>query len=111
MRTWDIRDSVPTDESTLRIFRILCQDTIYVFHALGEQMDPPAILRREPFDLLDDAKLSTMATIKKRGDNNNLQAGLLLRKVFTRLIARQEDFLEIPKLGTECQASAKNRRS
>src|SRR5580704_11875599 len=99
MGTWDVRDIVPADEPTLCTFRIFCEESIYVFHALGEQMDAPTILRREPFDLLDDAKLSTMTTIKKRRHDNNLQAGLLLRKTVTRLIARWEDFLEIPKLG------------
>jgi len=30
---------------------------------LGKQMDPPAVFRRQSFDLFDDATLSTMATI------------------------------------------------
>lgn len=63
MGAGNVRDSVPTDEPGLCTFRIFYEQTIYVFNVLGKQMDPPTVLRRQPFDLFDDAKLSTMATI------------------------------------------------
>ena len=111
MRTWNVRDSVPPDEPARGTFRIICDETIYVFNALGKQMNPPAISRRESLNLLNDAELSSMATIQEWRHYNNLQADLRLLVVFTRLFERQEDFLEIPKVGTECQASAKNSYS
>ena len=111
MWTWNVGDSVPPDEPARCTFRIIPGETIYVFDALGKQMDPPAISRRESLNLLDDAKLSSMATIQEGRNYNNLQVGLRLLIVFTRLFERQEDSLEIPKLGTESQASAKNRYS
>jgi hypothetical protein len=63
MGTRNVRNVVPTDEPALNIFWIFSGETIYVFHALREQMDAPAVLRRQSFDLLDDAKLCTVATI------------------------------------------------
>ena len=111
MGAWNVKNSVPADEPARCTFRIICDETIYVFNALGKQMDPPAISRRESLNLLNDAKLSSMATIQEGRHYNNLQAGLRLLMAFTRLFARQEDFLEIPKLGTECRASAKNSYS
>jgi hypothetical protein len=74
-------------------------------------MDPPTISRRESLNLFNDAKLSSVATIQEGRHYNNLQAGLRLLMVVTRLFAQQEDFLEIPKLGTECLASATNSYS
>jgi len=71
-------------------------------------MDFPAISRRTSLNLLDDAKLCSVATIEEWRHDDNLQAALRLLMVFTRLFERQEDSLEIPKLGTEYQASAKN---
>ena len=59
----NIRDSVPADEPGRCSFWIFREETIYVFNTLRKQMDPPAVLRRQPFDLFDDAKLSTMVTI------------------------------------------------
>ena len=111
MGTGNVGDSVPADEPGRCTFRIFCEETIYVFDVLGKQMDPPVVLRRQSFDLFDDAKLSTMATIKKWRHDNNLQAGPRLLISFARLFAREEDFLEIPKFGTVYQASAKNRHS
>jgi len=111
MGTWNVKNSVPSDEPARCTFRIICDETMYVFNALGKQMDSPAISRRESLNLLDDAELSSMATIQEWRHYNNLQADLRLLMVFTRLFERQEDFLEIPKVGTECQASAKNSYS
>ena len=111
MRTWNAKDSVPPDEAALCTFQIICDETMYVFNAMGKQMDSPAISRRESLNLLDDAELSSMATIQEWRHYNNLQADLRLLMVFTRLFGRQEDFLEIPKVGTECQALAKNSYS
>src|SRR5258707_7714779 len=107
MRTWNVRDSVPPDEPARCTFRIICDETIYCFNTLGKQMDSPAISRRKSLNLLNDAKLSSVATIQEGRHYDNLQAGLRLLMVFTRLFERQEGFLGIPKLGTECQASTK----
>ena len=93
MGSGNVRDSVPADEPGRCICRIFCEETIYVFNLLGKQMDPPAVCRRQPFDLFDDAKLSTMATIQKWRHDNNLQAGLRLLIGFKQLLARYEDFL------------------
>ena len=111
MGTWNVKNSVPSDEPARGTFRVICDETIYVFNALGKQMDSPAILGRESLNLLDDAELSSMAAIQEWRHYNNLQADLRLLMAFTRLSARQEDFLEIPGAGTECQASAKNSYS
>ena len=111
MGAWNVKNSVPPDEPARGTFRIFCDETIYVFNALGKQMDSPAISRRESLNLLDDAELSSMAAIQEWRHYNNLQADLGLLTVFTRSFARQEDFLEIPRVGTECQASARNSYS
>jgi hypothetical protein len=63
MGAGNVRNCVPADEPARCTFRVLCEEAIYVFNVLGKQMDPPAVLRRQSFDLFDDAKLSTMATI------------------------------------------------
>ena len=111
MGTWNVKDSVPPNEPARYAFRIICDETIYVFNTLGKQMDPPGISRRKSLNLLNDAKLGSVATIQEGRHYDNLQAGLRLLKVFTRLFEGQEGFLGIPKLGTECQASAINNYS
>ena len=111
MGTWNVKNPVPPDEPARSTFSIIGDEAIYVFNALGKQMDPPAISRRESLNLLNDAKLSSVATVQEGRNYNNLQAGLRLLMVFTRLFERQEDFLEIPKVEKECQASAKNSYS
>src|SRR5258708_7703261 len=77
MGTWNVKNSVPSDEPARGTFRIICDETIYVFNALGKQMDSPAISRRESLNLFDDAELSSMATIQEWRHYNNLQADLL----------------------------------
>ena len=104
MGAWNVKNSVPPDKPAFCTFRVICDETIYVFNALGKQMDSPAISRRESLNLLDDAELSSMAAIQEGRHYNNLQAGLRLLMAFTRLFARQEESLEIPKVGEECQA-------
>ena len=111
MGTWNVKNPVPSDEPARGTVRVICDETIYVFNPLGKQMDSPAISRRESLNLFDDAELSSMAAIQEWRHYNNLQADLRLLMVFTRLCERQEDLLEIPKVGTECQASAKNSYS
>src|SRR5437879_3962199 len=71
----NVGDFVPADEPGRCTFRVFWEEIIYVFNMLGKQMDSPAVLRRQPFDLFDDAKLSTMHTIQKWRHDNNLQAG------------------------------------
>jgi hypothetical protein len=54
---------MPADKPTRHVLRVFQNEAIYVFNVLGKQMDPPTRLRRQPFDLFDDAKLSTVVAI------------------------------------------------
>ena len=93
MGSGNVRDSVQADEPSRCTFRIFREETIYVFNVLGKQMDAPAVLRRQPFDLFDDAKFCAMSTIQKWRHDNNLQAGLRLLIGFKQMLAPYEDFL------------------
>ena len=63
MRAGNVGNFVPADEPGRRAFGSFREKTVDVLDVLGEQMYPPTVRRRQPFDLFDDATLSTMPTI------------------------------------------------